>query len=362
MASLLHLKTKSGGNCCQIFRTKNIVELERKKERDAAVKIHSWFRKIQVQRYIRNQHACATIIQKTFRAYIGRKYYREAVRKRMKGVMTLFYDQMATKIQAKWRGYYARKYRFNFYTRKTYLDALVLKNERIRVQLQQTGLKNKEKEEKKRKEQEMNAEIMKHRRRHYLLSTQVCPGVYNSFNKSNIGIEDVIKSLPPLSRQERQNIQKEKRLKFLKTANGIPTSLDSNDTNGQQASCDHPTLPPLKSKPQGPFRCTEEVLKQRYKELKPTLRVATDYESVNKARFELRKDEWTRRIIDKKFLPSTKREATYTACLHTSSNYQRPDYGSKHFRESDDKGFIQNKTFQRVVSPIPIFDQLGKTY
>uniref|UniRef100_A0A7M5XKZ2 Uncharacterized protein n=2 Tax=Clytia hemisphaerica TaxID=252671 RepID=A0A7M5XKZ2_9CNID len=203
---------------------------------------------------------------------------------------------------------------------------------------------------------------MKHRRRHYLLSTQVCPGVYNSFNKSNIGIEDVIKSLPPLSRKERQNIQKEKRLKFLKTANGIPTSLDSNDTNGQQASCDHPTLPPLKSKPQGPFRCTEEVLKQRYKELKPTLRVATDYESVNKARFELRKDEWTRRIIDKKFLPSTKREATYTACLHTSSNYQRPDYGSKHFRESDDKGFIQNKTFQRVVSPIPIFDQLGKTY
>ena len=36
-----------------LFIILSIVELERKKERDAAVKIHSWFRKIQVQRYIR---------------------------------------------------------------------------------------------------------------------------------------------------------------------------------------------------------------------------------------------------------------------------------------------------------------------
>ena len=90
---------------------------------------------------------------------------------------------------------------------------------------------------------------MKNRKRHYLLSTQVSPGIYNSLNKSNIGIEEAIKSLPPLSRLERQTIQKEKREKFLRTANGIPTSMD-NDTNDQQTSFDFHPLPPLKAKPQ----------------------------------------------------------------------------------------------------------------
>ena len=35
---------------------------------------------------------------------------------------------------------------------------------------------------------------------------------------------------------------------------------------------------------QGPFRSPLDVQKQRYKELQPTLRVATEYQAVEKAR------------------------------------------------------------------------------
>jgi hypothetical protein len=57
-------------------------------------------------------------------------------------------------------------------------------------------------------------------------------------------------------------------------------------------------LPPLPQKLQGPFRDPIEVRKQRYRPFSPTLRLETDFESLNIAREKMKAKEWTERIHD----------------------------------------------------------------
>ena len=61
-------------------------------------------------------------------------------------------------------------------------------------------------------------------------------------------------------------------------------------------------LPPLRKKVQGPFRAPEEVLRQRYKPLQPSLRVMTAYDSVETARQELRQEEWRGRVVEERWV------------------------------------------------------------
>lgn len=44
------------------------------------------------------------------------------------------YNHLATRIQKVWRGFYVRKYIFNYYSFKRYLGSLLIKNEAIRYQ------------------------------------------------------------------------------------------------------------------------------------------------------------------------------------------------------------------------------------
>ena len=53
---------------------------------------------------------------------------------------------------------------------------------------------------------------------------------------------------------------------------------------------------------QGPFRDPREVQKQRYKQFQPSLRVATDYFSVDKARQSMKDEEWVTRFNDTRFV------------------------------------------------------------
>ncbi len=48
----------------------------------------------------------------------------------------------------------------------------------------------------------------------------------------------------------------------------------------------------------GPFRDPLDVRKQRYRPFSPSLRVETDYESLEKARQQMKRDEWTERLHD----------------------------------------------------------------
>jgi len=338
------------------FTFHKVTEELRLVERNSAIKIQSWFRSLKVQRHIRFLHECAVIIQKTYRAYLARKFYRRLVQDVLAYLMKVHYDMMATKIQARWRGYFVRKFKADYYSRKEYLDALVVKNERTILHLKEVDEINKFNREIETMEKEEAAKLYTLRKTHYLLSTKVCGGIYNSPKNPCPQIEAALHAATPLSHEEREELKAKKHEKYLKSATGIRYDDDEDLQNVI-------SLPPIKgSKPQGPFRTPQEVQKQRYKELLPSLRVATNYESVEEARTHLHQDEWTKRVIDQAFLPSSKRTYTYQPTLHTSSSYGRLAYGTKHFRDEQTDKVIHSKPFQRVVSPIPFLDQLGKSY
>jgi hypothetical protein len=61
-------------------------------------------------------------------------------------------------------------------------------------------------------------------------------------------------------------------------------------------------LPPLPVKPQGPFREPLDVRRQRYRPFSPSLRVETDFETVEKGRAKIKAKEWTERLHDEMYL------------------------------------------------------------
>ncbi|KAM6280443.1 spermatogenesis-associated protein 17 isoform 2-T2 [Porphyrio hochstetteri] len=121
----------------------------------------------------------------------------------------------------------------------------------------------------------------------------------------------------------------------------------------------------LLSTEQGPFRDPAEVLWQRYKPLEPTLRVAASINSpLEKAREEMKREEWRNCIHDNEFLPfsSYHNNEKYDPSIHRSGKYGQETYGIKHFREVQPKKWVADKDFQTVLPSIVLFEKFGKTY
>ncbi|XP_047561721.1 spermatogenesis-associated protein 17 isoform X3 [Lutra lutra] len=175
MATLARLQARSTFVAHQYYYRNSVVDVFRKKEYDAAVKIQSWFRGCQVRAYIRYLHRVATVIQKWWRGYSGREEYRLLVKFASSAMKMNFYNAMAVRIQRRWRGYRIRKYCFNYFYLKEYLRAVSETNDAIREALEEFA-EMKEREEKKadleREEKERDYQA---RKMHYLLSTKQGP-------------------------------------------------------------------------------------------------------------------------------------------------------------------------------------------
>ena len=90
----------------------------------AAIRIQSWVRGNQLRKYIAFLHGSARRIQACYRGYRGRRKFQQVVNNAVNTMRDGYYTEMATKIQARWRGYYTRKYKHNFYARKNYLQVI----------------------------------------------------------------------------------------------------------------------------------------------------------------------------------------------------------------------------------------------
>ncbi|NXD50086.1 SPT17 protein, partial [Corvus moneduloides] len=236
-------------------------------------------------------------------------------------------------IQKMWRGYYVRKYNHNFYALKKYLKAVSVNNELVRSELQEYAeMKENEDKmkdlEKKEKEKKYQA-----RKMHYLLSTEQIPGIYNSpFRKSPDPMELLLRKSKPLTHRKQQV-----KSPFAYGLNVWPTCKKP-----PAFVTELPLLPTDRQKPQGPFRNPAEVVRQRYKPLEPTLRVA---ESSNSPPAKAR-GEWRNPIHDNEFLPFSsyhKNDEKYEPLLHRSGKYGQEAYGTKHFREVCPKKWIADK-------------------
>ncbi|XP_010139484.1 PREDICTED: spermatogenesis-associated protein 17, partial [Buceros rhinoceros silvestris] len=317
----------------------------------AAVKIQSWFRGCRVRAYLRYLTKMVVCIQKWWRGYQSRRYFRKMVETAYFIMKMNFYNEMAVRIQKRWRGYYVRKYIHNYYALKKYLEAVSVNNMIVRRELQEyTEMKENEEKrkdlEKKEKEKQYQA-----RKMHYLLSTEQIAGIYNSpLRKSPDPMELLLRKSKPLSHRRQQT-----KSPFVSELYDWPT-------------CRRPptSLPPIgRKKPQGPFRDTAEVLRQRYKPLEPTLRVAAAVDSpLEKAREEMKWEEWRNRIHDDKFLPfsSYRKNEKFEPSIHRSGKYVQETYGVKHFRDVQPKKWVADKDFQTVSPSIVLFEKFGKTY
>nr|XP_009931165.1 PREDICTED: spermatogenesis-associated protein 17 [Opisthocomus hoazin] len=316
---------------------------DRKIEYKAAVKIQSWFRGCRVRAYLRYLNRMVVFIQKWWRGYRSRRYFRKMVETAYFIMKMNFYNEMAVRIQKRWRGYYVRKYIHNYHALKKYLEAVSVNNEIVRNELQEYA--EMKENEKKRKDLEQKEKEKKYqaRKMHYLLSTEQIAGVYNSpFRKSPDPMELLLRKSKPLSHRWQQICPR-------------PPTFSM-----PQA------LPPIgRQKPQGPFRDTAEVLQQRYKPVEPTLQVAASINSLlEKAREEMKWEEWRNRIHDNEFLPfsSYHKNEKYNPSIHRSGKYGQETYGVKHFREVQPKKWVADKDFQTVLPSIVLFEKFGKTY
>jgi len=121
-------------------------------------------------------------------------------------------------------------------------------------------------------------------------------------------------------------------------------------------------LPPVNRKPQGPFREPRVVQHQRYRPFNPSLRVESDYFSVEKAWQNVKDEEWTQRLYDDVWMPPNPVTKPYQKLMHGYSKFGTLPYGSKHFREELPEQFLVQQNFKSLVPPIPIFDKLNSTY
>ncbi|CAL1526888.1 unnamed protein product [Lymnaea stagnalis] len=346
MAAMIRLGGEINTLISGVYDKKNEAEYSRQIEFAAAVKIQSWFRAVRVRAYLKYLNKCATRIQKVWRGYLGRRFCRVLLKNTLFIMKLNHYNKMACRVQKTWRGYYARKYVFNYHSRKRYLEALHVKNELIRSELAEFAehqslarKREEEKSEKQRKEYEA-------RKHHYLVSTAVKPGIYNSpFLPYPTETEFLLRNVQPLAHQKKK----------IDYCNFDPTCARYNSQVPK-------TLPPLVKKPQGPFREPDEVQKQRYKPFRPTLRVATEFYSLEKARKQLKEEEWVTRLNDNILQPFTHRTVAYEPLLYTSSKFGPVKYGTRFFREEFPENFIFSQDFKSQVPPIPLFDRLNDTY
>jgi hypothetical protein len=91
-----------------------------------------------------------------------------------------FFSYHAKLIQKIYRGFHSRKHVYDYYARKKYLNKLEVKNNEVKVQMEEY-MRNSILEEQKRKEEAARAEFNEICKRvHHLASTRTIPGIYNS--------------------------------------------------------------------------------------------------------------------------------------------------------------------------------------
>ncbi|KAL1769607.1 spermatogenesis-associated protein 17 [Sigmodon hispidus] len=348
MATLAKLQARSSFLETQYYFRNRETEEFRKKENDAAVKIQSWFRGCQVRAYIRHLNRVVTIMQKWWRSYLGRKRYQLIVEAAYYNMKMNLYNEMAVRIQRRWRGFKIRKYCFNYYYLKEYLRAVSETNDAIREALEEFTEMREREERKARLEREEKHRDEQARKMHYLLSTKQIPGIYNSPSRKQPDSWELrLQKAKPLGCQAATNMK-------IKSYRSLSNWLECTSARSFPQSA---SLPPIHRKRcQGPFRDINEVLHQRYKPLEPTLRVAEPINHLQLAREAFKQEERMRNVNDKMFLPfsSYHKNEKYIPMIHSSSKYNSNSYGQKHFRCQDPKKWVSDKVAEQDDFDLPV--------
>ena len=373
MAHVITLFNRKHQILTEIFEEAQHAASLLKHEFESAVFIQAWFRGVRLRAYLKHLNTSATTIQKHWRAYVARGIFRRIVESNLRLMREAYYNTMATVIQKVWRGYFVRKYVHNFYSRQKYLDAVVEMNsfaldDLYRYEENVVAMAKKTQAERLEHNRVLNAT-----RNHFMLSTTQSAGVYAlSSCKENNEIELIMQKLKSHELQAfRQNYSQE----FSSPSPCTAPSRDQFVFAKSSASPDIASIASESSKPsplpginitmrkqQGPFKTVEQVQRIKNRPLHPTLRVSTDFYSVEKARESMIAQEEVKQVIDDRFSPFKTVRHDYIPMLHTNSKYGTVKYGSEHFREEDEGMLTLKERFKTVLPPIKVFDQANSSF
>ena len=119
-------------------------------------------------------------IQRIARGFAGRLEYAQRLIVAQRLARMAYYDDMAARIQKRWRGFYSRKKRHDFYARQRFLKAIEAKNNETRAALQD----HYEQQVEETRQRTFEAARSDFERlisdKHHLVSTVGIPGVFNS--------------------------------------------------------------------------------------------------------------------------------------------------------------------------------------
>jgi hypothetical protein len=121
---------------------------------------------------------CIVNIQRCFRGYRDRK---KALRERIaqqRALNLAVFHHFATLIQSRFRGFILRKRHCDFYARKRYIEAVVERNETVRVESNAIFMVQQAAKERSTQEEQRNAFVNATKNLHHLLSTASVSGVF----------------------------------------------------------------------------------------------------------------------------------------------------------------------------------------
>ena len=344
-----------------------------KHEFESAVVIQAWFRGVRLRAYLKHLNTSATIIQKHWRAYVARGIFRRIVSSNLRLMREAHYNAMATAIQKVWRGYFIRKYVHNFYARQRYLDAVVEMNSFLLEDLYKYEDHVVAMATKTQAENFEQNRVLIATRNHFMLSTNQSAGVYAlSKCRENNEIEFIMQKLKSHQIQDiRHKYSPEfcdqslctapSRDQFVSARSNASSCIASIASESSKSS-PLPEINTINRKQQGPFKTVEQVQRIKNRPLKPTLRVSTDFYSVEKARESMIEKEEVKQVIDDRFSPFKTVRHDYIPMLHTDSKYGTLKYGTEHFREEDESILTLKDRFNTVLPPIKVFDQANSSF
>ncbi|KAJ3413416.1 spermatogenesis-associated protein 17 [Chytridiales sp. JEL 0842] len=328
-------------------------ELFRHTENSKAIQIQARWRGYKARVHLETKTKMVILIQRIFRGYLGRKYYKAEIQRRKREKELKLLNTMATRIQRAWRGHHSRQAIFNFYARQKYIKTLTTQLELTRAQLEAFEIQQRELEAKRKEEYEREKLERLAGRRHHWVGTKAVKGVMFGVEEGEMNVEKVkvlnrkkvkgaavgvrvgsagslvegksqqqkvlkegeveeegVASLEPpptvtprllpLLRIPESNLKNSKDLKAFvektvgKNWKGVKVKPDpefrqKTDDGGKVV---------VEKKAQGPFLPKEVLEKKKNKPLKPSLRVQTDYYDTKNFKREERRQEKAMRESD----------------------------------------------------------------
>ena len=150
------------------------------KEAAAAATVQTRFRSSSSRRKFQTQRDKASMLQRIYRGFEGRRRADECKRGVGLRKQGLLFDYFAEVMQRTFRGYHSRKVKHDFHARRKYIDDMVSKSEELQQRLNEVAAEEARKAEQARREARDRKVKETTTQLHYLLSTTAQRGVMNA--------------------------------------------------------------------------------------------------------------------------------------------------------------------------------------